>query len=93
MEMNSSGWLLVLVLGITAVWAGFLVWSSGVGKRWLQAWGLYGARLFKKPSALVEPPAVHRAHGPGGKAHAPTPQAPHGGVQPHRSGKRRSPKH
>lgn len=97
MDMSPGAWLLTLVVVLAIVWAGFIAWSGGLGKRWLQAWGLQGARLFKKPATLVAPPEVHRQpHHGHGKAHGHGPadaHAPHGGVQPHRSGNRKGERH
>lgn len=97
MDMSPGAWLLTLVVLIAIAWAGFIAWSGGLGKRWLQAWGLHGARMFKKPAALVAPPEVHRQHHAHGKHHSHGPaadaHAPHGGVQPHRSGSRQNNRH
>lgn len=96
MDMSPGAWLLTLVVLIAVVWAGFIAWSGGLGKRWLQAWGLHGARMFKKPASLVAPPEAgrqpHRHGSAQGSGHA-DPHAPHGGVSPHRSGHRQGARH
>ena len=94
-DLSAGGWLLLLVVLMLVVWGGFIAWSGGLGKAFLQAWGLRGARLFKKPSAVVEKPHAQRSHGAAHGAHGAhgAPSKPHGGVQAHRSGKRRSSGH
>lgn len=89
--MGAGGWLLAMMVLILVVWGGFLAWQGGLAKRWLEAWGLRGARAFKQPSRLVEPPHAQRGHGahgahggPHGQGH---PGHPHGGAGGHR-GKR-----
>ena len=68
-DLSAGGWLLLLVVLMLVVWGGFIAWSGGLGKAFLQAWGLRGARLFKKPSAVVEKPHAQRSHGAGHGAH------------------------
>lgn len=94
-DLSAGGWLLLIMVLLLVGWGGFIAWSGGLGKAFLQAWGLRGARLFKKPATVVAKPQAQRSHGAASGAHGPTdaPAKAHGGVQAHRSGKRRSAKH
>lgn len=90
-EMSAGGWMLTLLVIVVLGWALFLAYSSGVLARWLEAWGVRGARAFAQPSKRVASPEAHRQHH-GGHAprhvggHAPNDAAT---VKPHRSGKRK----
>ena len=59
--MGTGSWLLILLVLVLAGWALFQAWSSGVLQRWLQAWGLRGARAFAQPTQQVADPEVHRS--------------------------------
>jgi hypothetical protein len=91
-DLSANAWLLILLVGVMLGWALFLAWSSGVLGRWLQSWGVRGARAFAQPSKQVASPEVHRQHHGG---HAPRHVGGHAepAVKPHRSGKRRSRNH
>lgn len=86
-ELPSGVWLLGLAIGLALLWALWTAWSGGWLKRWLGDWSLQASQKFNQPSAQVEPPEVHRAHGPASDPHKPASGKPAAPAR-HRSGQR-----
>lgn len=87
LDLRSVGGWLLLAVALALLWALWTAWSGGWLKRWLGEWSLRAGQRLVRPPSAVEPPEVHRAHGPN---HAGTHGPSHTQQPPprHRSGQR-----